>query len=306
VGTTFHWDASCVEIAKMPTIQTRLLEIAYRDDGPRDGRVVLLLHGWPDDASTWDAIIPILNEAGLRTIGPTTRGFGETRFLSPETPRTGNTAMLALDAIEMLDGLEVVKFMVAGHDWGANMAEMLAIGWPDRVERIAMLSTPSRLGGLKTPPFWHARLQWYHWLQATKRGAQAVREDPKGFARIMWETWSPKGWFDDAVFQRVSSAFENPDWVDVTLHSYRSRWGEAEPDPASQWLDDRVKATQTLALPTIYFQGECDGVNPPATTERMAEKFTGPFERLVLDGVGHFPTREAPAVVAARLVRHFC
>jgi pimeloyl-ACP methyl ester carboxylesterase len=158
---------------------------------------------------------------------------------------------------------------------------------------------------LLTPPFWHERRQWYHWFQATKRGARAVREDGKGFARIMWETWSPEGWFDDATFERVAASFDNPDWIDVTLHSYRSRWDEAEPDPKSKWLDDKVKTTKTLALPTIYFQGKLDGVNPPETSEKVSEKFTGPFERIVLPGVGHFPTREAPAIVAARLVKHF-
>jgi pimeloyl-ACP methyl ester carboxylesterase len=289
----------------MAKIRTSLLEIAYRDDGPRDGNVVLLLHGWPDDSSTWDGIIPILNDAGLRTIAPTTRGFGETRFLSSETPRTGNTAMLVLDTIEMLDALGVAKFSVAGHDWGSNMAETLAVGWPDRVDRIAMLSTPPRLGGVPNSPFWHARLQWYHWLQATKRGAQAVRDDHKGFARIMWETWSPEGWFEDATFETVSASFDNPDWVDVTLHSYRARWDEAEPDPASKWLDDKVKATKTLSLPTIYILGELDGVNPPKTSEKIAAKFSGPFERIVLPGVGHFPMREAPAEVGGRLVKHF-
>jgi pimeloyl-ACP methyl ester carboxylesterase len=289
----------------MPTIRTSLLEIVYRDDGPRDAPVVLLLHGWPDDASTWDAIIPSLNQAGLRTLAPTARGFGDTHFVSPNTPRTGNTARLALDAIETLDVLGISRFSIAGHDWGANMAEMLAVGWPERVDRIAMLSTPPRLGGLTTPPFWHARLQWYHWFQATARGADAVRGDPKGFARVMWETWSPEGWFDDALFQKVAASFENPDWSDVTLHSYRSRWDEAEPDPTSNWLDDKVKATKTLALPTLYFQGERDGVNPPRTSEKVVEKFTGPFERIVLLGVGHFPTREAPAEVATRLMTHF-
>jgi pimeloyl-ACP methyl ester carboxylesterase len=289
----------------MAKIQTSLLEIAYRDDGPRDGQVVLLLHGWPDDSSTWDGVIPVLNAAGLRTITPTTRGFGETRFLSSDTPRTGNTAMLVLDVIEMLNVLGVAKFSIAGHDWGSNMAETLAVGWPDRVDRIAMLSTPPRLGGVPNSPFWHARLQWYHWLQATKRGAQAVRDDHKGFARIMWETWSPEGWFEDATFDGVAASFDNPDWVDVTLHSYRARWDEADPDPASKWLDDKVKATKTLALPTIYVQGELDGVNPPKTSEKVATKFSGSFERIVLPGVGHFPTREAPAEVGARLVKHF-
>jgi pimeloyl-ACP methyl ester carboxylesterase len=289
----------------MPTVRTSLLEIVYRDDGPRDAPVVLLLHGWPDDSSTWEAIIPSLNKAGLRTIAPTTRGFGKTRFLSPGTQRTGNAAMLVLDTIEMLDGLGVANFSVAGHDWGANMAGMLAAGWPERVDRIAMLSSPPALGGLPPPDLRHARLQWYHWFQATKRGAQTVRDDPKAFARIMWETWSPEGWFDDATFDRLATSFDNPDWVDVTLHSYRSRWDEAEPDPVSEALHEKVKATKTLGVPAIYLQGELDGVNPPETSEKIAEKFMGPFERIVMPGVGHFPTREAPAEVAAYLVEHF-
>ena len=271
--------------------------------------MVLLLHGWPDDATTWDDVAPVLREAGLRTIAPTTRGFGATRFLSPDTPRTGDTARLALDVIEMLDALGVEKLSVAGHDWGANMAEALAealaVGWPDRIERIAMLSTPPRLGGL-TPAAVLARAAAMVPLVPSHRARRrAVRADRKGFARIMWETWSPDRWFDDEAFERVAASFDNPDWTAVTLHSYRARWDEAEPDPTSRWLGDKVKATKTLALPTIYFQGEVDGVNPPKLSERVADKFTGPFERIVLSGVGHFPTREAPVEVAAKLVKHF-
>ena len=289
----------------MATLRTNLLEITYADSGPMDGPVIVLIHGWPDDASTWSAVAPRLNDAGLRTIVPNLRGFGATRFLSSQSARTGNTAMLAVDTMAMLDTLGIDTFSVAGHDWGANTAEMMAVGWPARVERMALLSTPPRIGGLSTPPFWHARLQWYHWFQATQRGADAVRDDPKGFARIMWETWSPAGWFDDVAFNTVAASFENPDWVDVTLHSYRSRWGEAEPDPTSKWLDDQTRETKTLSLPTIYFQGELDGVNPPPVSENIAKKFTGYFERIVLPGIGHFPTRETPVAVGERLMMHF-
>jgi len=236
------------------TAKTSKLEIAYFEAGPADGPALLLLHGWPDDGTTWDEVSPALNEAGFRTIAPMARGFGATRFLSPSTLRTGNAAILAIDAIELLDALAIEHCCVAGHDWGSNIAEMLSVGWPDRIGRIAMLSTPSRLGGLKTPPFWHARLQWYHWFQATRRGAEAVRGDPKGFARIMWETWSPAGWFDDTTFESVASSFANSDWLDVTLHSYQSRWDEAKPDPDGEWLDARVTATQSLTLPTLYIQ----------------------------------------------------
>ena len=289
----------------MPIAQTELLDVAYADAGPADGPVVLLLHGWPDDVTTWDVVSGGLNAAGLRTITPSLRGFGDTRFRSMDTPRTGNSARLAIDAIELMDFLGIERFFVAGHDWGSNMAEALAVGWPGRLARIAMLSTPPRLGGMPTPPFWHAQRQWYHWFQATERGAQAVRDDRKGFAHIMWENWAPEGWFDEATFDAVGRSFENPDWADVTLHSYRSRWDEAEPDPSSIWLEDKVKATKTLSVPALFFQGEVDGVNPPPVSESVAEKFTGPFERILLPGVGHFPTREVPDVVGERLIRHF-
>ena len=286
-------------------LTTDSLAIAYTDTGPRGGPVVLLLHGWPDDASTWDAVLPAMHDAGLRTIVPTLRGFGDTRFLSAGTARTGNSAILAMDAIALMDGLGIERFMVAGHDWGSNIAEAMAVGWPDRVERIAMLATPPRLGGMPTPPFEQTQRQWYHWFMATARGAEAVRDDPKGFAHIHWTNWSPPGWFDEATFARVARAFDNPDWVDVTLHSYRARWDEAAPDPASVWLEDKVKATATLSLPTLYIQGEVDGVNPPSASTAVPGKFTGPFAFVALPGVGHFPQRERPDHVARALVTLF-
>jgi pimeloyl-ACP methyl ester carboxylesterase len=233
------------------------------------------------------------------------RGFGGTRFLFERTRRTGNVGILCLDAIELMDALKVDRFFVADLDWGSNIAEALALNWPKRVTRIAMLSTPSRLGGLQTPPFHIARLYWYHWFQATKRGAEAVAKDPKGFARIMWDTWSPPGWFEEETFRDVAVSFANPDWADVTNHSYCSRWGEAAVDPRSVEIETNIKTTKRLKTPTIFFHSALDGVSPPAITERMSEKFVGPFERIVLEGVGHFPTREAPEMVGKRLVAHF-
>jgi len=286
----------------MPTIRTDDLAIAYQDNGSGDCGTVVLLHGWPDDASTWTAVVPMLNQVGLRTIVPTLRGFGDTRFLTSAAPRTGNSGILAMDVIALMDGLEIERFAVVGHDWGSNIAEALAVGWPKRVERIALLSAPPRLGGVPTPPFWHAQLEWYHWFMATPRGAQAVRDDRRGFARIHWENWSPPGWFDEATFDRVAKSFDNPDWVDVTLHSYRSRWDVAAPDPRSAALEAKVKATKTLSLPAIYIQGAVDGVNPPAAATSVPPKFSGPFEFVQLPGVGHFPQREAPVAVAGHLL----
>ena len=289
----------------MKTITAGDLSIAYHDDGPRDGPVVLLLHGWPDDPSTWDEVKPALHAAGLRTIAPALRGFGQTRFATSEAPRTGNSAIHAIDQIALIDALGIERFSVAGHDWGSNIAEALAVGWPDRVERIAMLATPPRLGGMPTPPFWHAQLQWYHWFMATARGAAAIAEDRRGFAERHWRNWGSPGWYDEATFSRVARAWDNPDWIAVTLHSYRSRWDEAEPDPRSRWLEDKVKETASLSLPAVYIQGGIDGVNPPAAAKAVPGKFSGPFALVQVHGAGHFIQRERPDAVADVLVALF-
>jgi pimeloyl-ACP methyl ester carboxylesterase len=204
-----------------------------------------------------------------------------------------------------MDALGIERFFVAGHDWGSNIAEALAACWPKRVGRIAMLTTPFPARRPKTPPFAIARLYWYHWFQATKREAEAVTKDPKGFARFMWETWSPPGWFHEAIIPEIATSFANPDWTAVTLHSYRSRWGEAASDPRGVRIEAKIKAAKQLKTPTVFFHGALDGVTPPRMTENMAEKFTGTFERIVLGGVGHFPTREAPELVGKKLVEHF-
>ncbi len=237
--------------------ETAMLDVELFDDGPRDAPAVLLLHGWPDDPSTWAAVTPTLNAAGLRTVVPYLRGFGGTRFRDAATPRTGDSSVLACDAVDLMDALGVERFFVAGHDWGSNAAEALAVGWPQRVPRIAMLSTPSRLGGMPTPPFPQCQRQWYHWFQVTARGAKAVRDDPKGFSRIMWENWSPAGWYDEATFDAVAQSWENPDWAAVTIHSYRARWDEAEPDPRSAVLEAKIKATKQIATPTSLHQRRC-------------------------------------------------
>ena len=286
------------------TIKTPDLEIEYDDSGPAGAPVALLLHGWPDNLDSWAPVAQVLNTNGLRTITPSLRGFSATRFLSADTPRTGNSAILAMDAIALMDALGIQRFFVAGHDWGSSIGEALAVGWPARVARLAMLGSPSRLGGMATPSFEQAQRQWYHWFMATRRGAEAVRKDPLGFAHIHWLNWSPPGWFSETVFEQTALSFQNPDWVDITLHSYRARWDEAEPDPRSAWLEAQIKATPQLAVPTMYFQGEVDGVNPPSVTVSMPDKFSD-FEMVKLPGVGHFTQREAPAEVAAHLLRHF-
>lgn len=286
----------------MPTIAAGDLDLAYAVAGPGDGPPVLLLHGWPDDASTWDGVVPALAAAGQRVIVPTLRGFGATRFRDPAAPRTGNSAIHAMDMIALLDALGIGRFAVVGHDWGSNIAEALAVGWPDRVERLTMLATPPRLGGMPTPGFDQAQRYWYHWFMANARGEEAVRHDPHGFAHVHWVNWAPLGWFDETTFRSVARSFDNPDWIDVTLHSYRSRWENAPFDPRSEWLEAEIKAATTLSLPALFIKGDEDGVTAPASFERVPAKFDGPFELVGLPGVGHFPQREAPEQVARLLV----
>jgi pimeloyl-ACP methyl ester carboxylesterase len=285
----------------MPTVETPDLILHYDETNPQGDGAVLLLHGWPDDASTWDGVAPAL-AAGHQVIVPTLRGFGATRFRDAEAPRTANPAVHASDMIALLDTLGVGRVAVVGHDWGSNIAEALAVGWPDRIERIAMLATPPRLGGMPTPPFEQAQRYWYHWFMATERGAEAVRADPHGFAHLHWVNWAPEGWFDEATFRRVATSFDNPDWVAITLHSYRSRWENAAPDPRSEWLETKIKATATLSLPAMFIKGDVDGVTTQDSFAKVPAKFSGPFEMVGLPGVGHFPQREAPAAVADLLV----
>lgn len=285
----------------MPHVDTENLRISFIETGAKHGKPVLLLHGWPDDASTWNDVSSRLADRDLRLIAPYLRGFGGSVVRNKDALRTANSEILAMDAIALMDGLGIDTFSVVGHDWGAGVTEALAIGWPDRVERMALLSSLPRMGGLKTPSFQQAQRYWYHWFMATKRGAEAIAENPNGFARIHWENWGPDGWFDETTFDAVSKSFDNPDWVAVTLHSYQARWGQTDVDPASKWLETKIRETKSLSLPTLYFQGLEDGVNPPELSETLHEKFSGPFQRIVLQNVGHFPQREDPDTVAREL-----
>jgi len=290
----------------VPDLQTERLSISFRDTGPRDGKTALLLHGWPDDCSTWDAVAEKLNWGGIRTIMPNLRGFGDTRFLSDEAERTANSGVLAMDAIALMDGLGIEEFAVAGHDWGSSVAEALAVGWPDRIPAIAMLSVSPQSGSAPAPAGRQAQPEWWsRWFHAKGQGAGRVHKDRKSFALAMWKNWSPPGWFDEETFEQVARSFENPDWLDVTLHAYRNRWGEAPPDTHSIWLEERVRETRTLSLPALIFHGARDGVVHPEATYRIAEKFDGPFEYVLLPEVGHFPTREAPDMVGDLLTEHF-
>jgi pimeloyl-ACP methyl ester carboxylesterase len=280
------------EFATTPT-----LRIAYETGGPADGPPVLLLHGWPDDPRTYDKVAPALWAAGLRTVTPWLRGFGDTSFLSAATMRSGEMVAIAQDAIDLADAVKMTKFAVVGHDWGARIAYVLAAAFPQRVSRIAALSVGWQPGELATPGLKQARRYWYQWFMATGRGNDTVHRDGKAFARIMWDTWAPQGWFTEAAFEATAKSFANPDWAAITVHSYRVRWGEADKDPRYRDLDARIMSVKSISVPALMIQGGADGVTLPDSTAGKDEHFTRGYRRHVLDGVGHFPTREAPDAV---------
>jgi pimeloyl-ACP methyl ester carboxylesterase len=200
---------------------------------------------------------------------------------------------MAQDALDLADALDLEDFVVVGHDWGARIAYALAILAPERVTKIAAMSVGWQPGELPTPNFEQSRKYWYQWFMSTERGAQAVAKDCKGFARVMWETWAPQGWFSDNEFETTARSFENPDWPEITVHSYRVRWAEALKDQRYAALDAQVREAQSISVPTLMIQGGADGVTLPETTAGKGQYFTGGYARHVLDGVGHFPTREA-------------
>ncbi|WP_321799118.1 alpha/beta hydrolase [Caballeronia sp. J97] len=286
--------------------RTPTLDIAYADSGPADGPIVMLIHGWPDAARAWNAVAQRLNHAGYRTVVPELRGAGGTRFLRDDTVRDGSGVALAHDAIELADALGIGQFDVVGHDWGARAAYTLSALFPERVRRMAALALAYQPRGVfSLPDFSQARRFWYQWFMSLDGGPDALAADPKGFARIQWDTWSPPGWFDEAEFAATARAFENPDWVPVTLNAYRRRWrGDQPSDPALAELHARLSTIDRIGVPALMIQGGADFCDEPASSEGQAHYFTAGYRRVVVDGAGHFPLREAPDAVADAVIAH--
>ncbi|HLX01056.1 MAG TPA: alpha/beta hydrolase [Trinickia sp.] len=286
--------------------RTDVLNIAYEIAGPDNGPPVMLLHGWPDAARAWSPVAARLNQAGFKTITPSLRGSGQTSFLSPDAVRDGSGVALAQDALELADTLGLAQFQVVGHDWGARAAYTMAALFPDRVRRIAAIALAFQpKGAFVLPDFSQARRFWYQWFMSLDGGPDAVRRDPKGFARIQWDTWSPAGWFDEDEFARTAASFDNPDWVAITLNGYRRRWRQDEPsDPRYDALHAKLRTIDKVHVPTLMIQGASDLCDEPATSEGQDRYFDAGYRRIVIDGVGHFPLREAPGAVADAVIEH--
>jgi pimeloyl-ACP methyl ester carboxylesterase len=283
----------------MPQLDTDTLSIAYTDDGPNTAPPVLLLHGWPDDPHTWDHLRAQLLAEGKRVIVPALRGCGGTVFRHADTPRSGQMSALVTDILDLASKLNLPQFSVVGHDWGGRIAYNLALVAPERVQRCVAMSFGWTGGNFNQPlGIDQARNFWYHWYLATERGAQALRDDRRGFTRFIWQTWSPGWQFDDATFERTAAAFDNPDWAEVVIHYYRHRWGLAPSDPAYQAMDDALTARSIIAVPTLVLHGDGDTCNPADTSAGKEAFFSGPYQRVVVPRSGHFPQREQPCIVA--------
>ena len=277
--------------------RTPHLEIACETHGPPDGAPVLLLHGFPYAPRAYDAVAPALARQGFRVVVPYLRGYGPTRFLSADTPRSGQQAALGRDLLELLDALEIPRAILAGYDWGGRAACIVAALWPERakglvtaegynIQNIAASIRPA------TPELEH-RL-WYQYYLHGPRGVAGLTANRRDFARLLWRLWSPEWRFDEATFQQSAAAFDNPDFVEIVVHSYRHRFGYAAGDPALAATEAALAAQPAITVPSIGLFGGHDGVSDPARPERDAHHFTGGYTVRILPGIGHNIPQEAP------------
>jgi pimeloyl-ACP methyl ester carboxylesterase len=282
-------------------IRTATLDIAYEESGAAEGVPIFLMHGWPYDPRCYDAVIAPLCSAGARVIVPYLRGFGPTRFLSDKTPRSGQQAALGNDLRELMDALAVDRAVLAGYDWGGRAACIVAALWPQRVRGLVTVNSyniQDIAGSAKPQSPEQERRFWYQWYFQTERGRAGLENNRGALCRLLWELWSPHWAFDTASFQRSAASFENPDFVAVTIHSYRHRYGNAAGDPQLEEIERELAQKPKITVPTIALQGDADGVLPPEASERHAGFFVGPYQRRVLPRIGHNPPQEDPRAFA--------
>jgi pimeloyl-ACP methyl ester carboxylesterase len=286
-------------------VQAGVLDIGYAEVGPADGPAVLLLHGWPYDIHSYVDVAPLLAAQGFRAVIPHLRGYGTTRFLSDDTPRNGQQAALAVDAIAFMDALEIDKAVVAGFDWGARTAGILAALWPERCT--GLVSVSGYLIGSREaneqplPP--ETELQWwYQFYFATERGRAGYEKYTREFAKLIWRIASPEWDFDDATFERSAASFDNPDHVAIAIHNYRWRLGLAEGETEYDQLENGLAEGPTITVEAITLEGDANGA-PHPDPSAYAGKFSGPYShRTIEGGIGHNLPQEAPEAFAQAVI----
>jgi pimeloyl-ACP methyl ester carboxylesterase len=286
-------------------IKAGLLNVGYAEDGPADGPPVLLLHGWPYDIYSFVDVTPLLASAGYRVIVPYLRGYGSTTFLSSATVRNGQQSVVGLDIIALMDALKIHKAIIAGFDWGARTADIMAVLWPERCKAIVpvggyLIGSPAA-NKMPLPP--KAEFAWwYQYYFATENGRAGYDKYRHDFAKLIWQLASPKWNFDDATFDRSAAAFNNADHVAITIHNYRWRIGVAEGESKYDDLEKRLAAGSVISIPTITLEGDANGA-PHAPPAAYRGKFSGKYEhRDITGGVGHNLPQEAPQAFAQAVI----
>ena len=297
--------AALTSLGPLKQIDAGLLNVGYVEAGPATGPPVVLLHGWPYDIHAFADFSPVLASAGDRVVVPYLRGYGATTFLSSDTVRNGQPSALGLDAIALMDALKIESAILAGFDWGARSADIVAALWPQRCRALVSVSgylIAAREANKKPlPPM--AELQWwYQFYFATERGRLGYAQYTRDFNKLIWQTASPRWKFDDATFDRTAAAFDNPDFVSIVIHNYRWRLGLADGEPQYDDLDRRSASVPTITVPTITLEGDSNGAfHPPPSA--YAAKFSGPYEHRTIDGgVGHNLPQEAPQAFAQAIL----
>jgi pimeloyl-ACP methyl ester carboxylesterase len=292
-------------LGALKQIDAGLLNVGYAEAGPAHGPTVILLHGWPYDIHSFVDVAPLLASAGYRVIVPYLRGYGSTRFLSSETVRNGQQSVVALDIIALMDALKIEKATLAGFDWGARTADIIAALWPERCKALVSVSGyligSQESGKAPLPP--EAELQWwYQFYFATERGRIGYDKNRRDFAKLIWQLASPKWEFDDATFDRSAGSFDNPDHVAIVVHNYRWRLALAEGEPKYDDLEKKLATGPVISVPTITLEGDANGAPHPEPSA-YAKKFSGKYaNRIIKGGVGHNLPQEAPRAFAEAVI----
>ena len=281
----------------MRSVRTPTLEIAYEEHGPATGAPVILLHGFPYDPRAFDEVAPPLASEGCRVLVPYLRGYGPTRFLAADTPRSGEQAALGNDLLQFMDALAIGRATLMGYDWGGRAACIVAALWPQRVRGLVSCTgynVQDIAASVKPAPAAQEHRFWYQYYFSTARGMAGLTENRRDICRLLWKLWSPMWAFDEPTFEASATSFDNPDFVPVVIQSYRHRYGYAPGDPALLGLEAKLQAQPTIGVPTINLHGEADGVGLVPRSDHNARKFTGRYERRLIPKVGHNVPQEAP------------
>jgi pimeloyl-ACP methyl ester carboxylesterase len=304
-GATRVKPAANASFGSLKQIDAGLLNVGYAEAGSADGSAVILLHGWPYDIHSYVDVAPLLASASYRVIVPYLRGYGTTRFRSSETFRNGQPSAVAVDIIALMDALKIKKAILAGFDWGARTADIIAALWPERCKALVSVSGyligSQESGKIPLPP--QAELEWwYQFYFATERGRAGYDKYRHDFAKLIWQIASPKWDFDEATFDRSAASFENPDHVAIVIHNYRWRLGLADGEKNYDDLETRLAESPVIGVPTITLEGDANGA-PHADASSYARKFSGKYShRIVTGGVGHNLPQEAPQAFAKAIV----